>query len=174
MGVGLALSSWALAPVCDAMPYYQCLCRGPDGAESQTCPITVPEGGVSGAYLAAAPVSELHSINGAQTVLCGDQVGKAVDPYLALIEAKGEDATHKYMKAIHDLSLQWISKSGQTRLAETAEVFSKGNQRPAIVGCVALMFMLLASIAYVKLGTAQSRGVACEGAAAALLNAEST
>merc|ERR1711972_1206933 len=107
---------------CDAGPYYACLCRGPDGAKAQTCPLTGLEGGVSGAYLAAAPVSELHSINGELTVLCGDQIGKALDPYLALVAAKGEDATHKYMRAIHDLSLQWISKSGQTRLAETGVI----------------------------------------------------
>merc|ERR1711972_1115615 len=150
-----------------------CLFQGPDGAKGSV-PLTIPEGGVSGVYLAAAPISELHSINGEQTVLCGNQIGKDLDPYLALISVKGEDATHKYMKAIYDLSLQWISKSGQTRLAETAGVFSNGNQGPAIVGCVALMTMLLAGVAFVKLTAAQKRGVACDGAAAALLKAELT
>merc|ERR1712232_372856 len=74
-----------IAALCDAMPWFSCLCRGPYGAKAHSCPLTSLEGGVSGAYLAAAPVSELHSINGAQTVLCGDQVGETIDPYPALI-----------------------------------------------------------------------------------------
>merc|ERR1712048_845610 len=44
-----------IGALCDSAPWYGCLCRGPDGAKAQACPLTSLEGGVSGAYLAAAP-----------------------------------------------------------------------------------------------------------------------
>jgi len=120
----LFAGKWVAAQYCGMVPYYQCLCRGPDGTSAETCPISSLQGSVGGAYLAAAHVSEIVNVNGAMTVLCGDHPADLTfDPYVGMVDKIGELAARSYLKALYKKSQQWINKAGyggvQSHFAET-------------------------------------------------------
>eukprot|EP00931_Biecheleriopsis_adriatica_P111944 TRINITY_DN8642_c0_g1_i1.p1 TRINITY_DN8642_c0_g1~~TRINITY_DN8642_c0_g1_i1.p1 ORF type:complete len:420 (+),score=67.05 TRINITY_DN8642_c0_g1_i1:68-1327(+) len=98
---------------CPFMPWYLCMCSGPDGV-MKSCPLISDQGAVTGAYLAAAPKAELAHINGAFTVACDYIPVIYGDPYTEMVNQIGATATLEFLERFYQLSLSWIPKVGGT------------------------------------------------------------
>ena len=172
----LFAGNWVLVQYCGITPYWVCLCNDPDGtAATKTCPMSPLEGGLGGAYLAAANASEIANVNGAVTVLCGTHpTNLAFDPYVGMVNKVGKSATRDYLKTLHNQSQQWINEASggnsQSNFVEAGSDRIGIGRRDQIltlsgVGLVASFLCVMAPISRAR------RGVAHKGASEALLAA---
>jgi len=97
---------------CPFTPWFLCMSSGPDGV-MKAYPLGPEQGGVTGAYLASAPKSELP-VNGAWTVACDYTPVIYGDPYMEMVGQIGSTATMDFLERFYELSLSWLPKVGSS------------------------------------------------------------
>lgn len=116
-----------VADRCTFEPWYECMCSRPDGVPT-SCPLSPEQGGLTGAYLAAAPKAELaHVVNGGFMVACNYTPVVYGDPYTEMVGQIGASAADDFVERFYRLSLSWIPGLG------TKDSGGDGGEIPLVI-----------------------------------------